>query len=151
MTIYLGADHRGFALKGPLIAFVQGMGYEVSDLGAKTLVPGDDYPDYAAEVARRVDADPEQNKGILICGAGAGVDIVANRFRKVRSVLGMNPDQVYAARHDDDANVLSLAADHVTEEVAKQMVKVFLVTPFSADARFSRRLDKIDAVILPPL
>lgn len=144
MTIYFGADHRGFKLKETLKAAVQGMGHEVVDLGAEQVDPNDDYPDFAAAVAKEVSTDPEQKRGVVLCGSGAGADITANRFKKVRSVLGISPDQVYAARHDDDANVLALSSDFTSEADAKKMLTVFLATPFGDANRFLRRIEKID-------
>jgi ribose 5-phosphate isomerase B len=120
------------------------MGYEVADMGAKEVVPDDDYADYAAAVAKKIALDPEQGRGIVLCGSGAGVDITANRFKKVRSVLGFSPDQVYAARHDDDVNILALASSFTSEEDAKKIIKIFLLTPFGDANRFLRRIEKMD-------
>ena len=146
MVIYFGADHGGFELKGRLMAFVKGMGYETADMGDTAPNPDDDYPDFAAKVAEKVSADPANARGILICRSGAGVDIVANKFKGVRSALATTPDQAYDGRHDDDANVLSLAADFTSPEDAERIVKVFLGTPFGGDARFERRLGKIKEI-----
>ncbi len=146
MVIYFGADHRGFALKGHLLELVRNMGYEVADCGNTALEPGDSYVIFASEVAKRVAADPAGSRGVVVCGAGAGVDMVANKFDGVRSVLGINPDQVHAARHDDDANVLSLAADMTEREDAEKMIKIFLATPFGNEPRRSERLAEIKEI-----
>lgn len=143
MLIYIGSDHRGFRLKGILSTFLRGEGYEVMDVGNKVYDEEDDYPDFAAMVGSGVAEDPGQRRGILACGSGVGVDVVANKFSGVRSVLGLSPDQVYAARHDDDVNVLSLSADFILEEDAQKMVKVFLATPFGREEKYRRRLNKI--------
>jgi len=144
MTIYFGADHRGFPLKERLRAALASKGYEVADMGAMTLDLNDDYVDFAAEVAKHVQHAPEVSRGIVICGNGAGVDITANKFKSVRSVLGFSADQVYAARHDDDVNVLALGADFIDEESAQKMITVFLSTPFDAEqSKYMRRLGKI--------
>src|SRR5579859_2456998 len=100
MTIYLGADHRGFALKEQLKAALQQDGFDVVDLGAETLVPDDDFPVYAGKVAEKVSAAPMDSRGILVCGSGFGVDIAANKFPHVRSALASSPDHAYQARHD---------------------------------------------------
>jgi ribose 5-phosphate isomerase B len=142
MVIYFGADHRGFALKQKLIPALKEKGYEVVDMGAAEVIEGDDYVDYAKLVAERVSADPE-SRGVLICGSGAGMSIAANKLRRVRASLGMSNDEVFDARHDDDLNVLCLASEFVSEEDAKSMVNVFLSTPFSAEERYVRRLNKI--------
>lgn len=147
MTIYLGADHRGFALKEKLKQMLAGEGYDVVDCGATTLVPDDDYPDYAKAVAEKVAKNPSAGKGgdfgVLICGSGFGMEIAANKFPGIRAVLPSSPDHAYQARHDDDANVLSIAADFTDEAAAQKIVKTFLVTPFAKEERYRRRLDKI--------
>ncbi|MDZ7343820.1 MAG: RpiB/LacA/LacB family sugar-phosphate isomerase [candidate division KSB1 bacterium] len=143
MVIYLGADHRGFELKEILKRYLRDAGYEVVDMGNLHKDDADDYSDFGRRVAEKISRDPLMSRGILICGSGAGMDILANKFRQVRSVLGFSPDQVFDARHDDDVNVLSLAADHLTEEAAKKIVDVFLKTPFGGEERYRRRLDKI--------
>ncbi len=146
MIIYIGADHRGFKLKEHLKTILKGDVYEVVDVGAKEIVPDDDYPIYAKAVAEKVSLSPSDTKGILICGSGFGVDEVANKFTRVRSALASSPDQVYQARHDDDANVLALAADFVDEPTAEKIVKIFLTTPFAKEPKYQRRLDEIGEI-----
>ncbi len=143
MVIYLGADHRGFNLKEALKSFLRDEGYEVHDMGASDYNKDDDYVDFAVQVAGAVARDSEHGRGILICGSGTGMDIAANKFRGVRATLGAMADQVFSARHDDNANVLALAADFMSELEAKKMVKVFLQTPFGDEERYRRRLEKI--------
>ncbi len=144
--IYFGADHRGFELKERLKVFAKNLGYEVSDLGAGSLVPDDDYSDYAKAVAEKIALDPAVAKGVLVCGGGTGMDISANKVNGIRSVLGISPDHVFAARHDDDANVLSLSSDFIVPEAAEQMTKIFLLTPFGGDERYRRRIEKIHEI-----
>lgn len=146
MVIYFGADHRGFNLKEILKNFLKEQGYEVLDLGNDHYDETDDYPDFAAKVANKVSWDPESSRGVVICGSGAGVDVTANKFPRVRATLGLIPDQVYDARHDDDVNVLSIAARFTSEEEAKKMVRVFVETPFGDEEKYRRRLEKISAV-----
>lgn len=146
MLIHFGADHGGYNLKESLKSFVGDKGYEIVDAGNTTYDESDDYPDFAAAVAGEVSEDPDHRRGIVICKSGVGVDIVANKFRGVRSVLGMSPDHVFAARNDDDVNVLSLAAEFATPEDAENMVKIFLATPFDTAERRVRRLDKIKEI-----
>jgi ribose 5-phosphate isomerase B len=146
MVIYIGADHRGFALKEQLKDALKNDAYEVVDMGAPALAPTDDYPDYAKLVAQKVSEVPSSARGILICGSGAGVDVVANKFLDVRSVLGISTDHVYQARHDDDVNVLSIASDFIEPDTALKMVKIFLSTPLAADEKYARRLQKISEI-----
>ncbi len=146
MTIYIGADHGGFNLKEYLKAALANEAYTVVDCGAAMVVPDDDYPDYALIVAKKVSADPMQNRGILICRSGFGMDITANKVDGVRSALAMSPDHAYQARHDSDANVLALAADFLDEPTALKIVKVFLGTPFAKEEKYARRLEKVRAI-----
>lgn len=143
MLIYLGSDHRGFRLKERIKSFLKNEAYEIVDKGNVVYDEKDDYPDFAAAVASEVNVDPQNRRGVLICGSGVGVDIVANRFPGVRSALVSSTDQANAARHDDDANILSLAADFVPEDEAEKIVKIFLITPFSGEERYKRRIGKI--------
>ncbi|MBI2033942.1 MAG: RpiB/LacA/LacB family sugar-phosphate isomerase [Candidatus Liptonbacteria bacterium] len=146
MVIYLGADHRGFSLKEAIKDFLQDKGYEVFDLGNSFYDEKDDYPDFAVKVAQKVSLNSETSRGILICGSGVGVDVTANKFKNVRSALGITSDQIYDARHDDNVNILSLAADYMNLEDAEKIVQVFLSTPFSGEERFSRRIEKITQI-----
>lgn len=143
MTIYIGADHRGFNLKERLKAILKNDGYDMVDAGAAQLAPADDYPDYASAVAEKVSAAPAEARGIVICGSGFGVDIVANKFNGVRAGLALTPDHAYQGRHDDDINVLALAADFVDETAAQNIMKIFLTTPFAKEGKYARRLAKI--------
>ena len=143
MLIYIGADHRGFQLKENLKEFLIRQGYEVIDAGNKVYDENDDYPDFVITVAKAVSQDPANRRGILICGSGVGVDVVANKFRGVRSALVGNSDQAYLSRNHNDANVLSLASDFLDEEQAKKILSTWLQTDFSNEPRHQRRLDKI--------
>lgn len=139
--IYLGADHRGFSLKEKVAQWLFEAGYEFLDVGAQSLVPGDDYTKYASEVASLVGGPT--SRGILICGSGVGVNVVANKFDGIRASIGKSAEQVRAGRNDDDMNILVLAADYTKEEEAKEMVKMFLETKFSGKFRYRRRLKEI--------
>jgi len=143
MIVYFGADHRGFELKKILKDYVKSLGYEVADLGDDNYDENDDYPDFASLVAEKVGAASDTSRGIVICGSGAGVDIVVNKFKNIRSTLALSSDQVFDARRDDDINILSLAADFTEPENAKNYTKVFLETSFSNEPRVKRRIEKI--------
>lgn len=143
MIIYIGADHRGFQLKAALKKFLEESGYTVNDMGNNHYDEGDDFVDFAMLVVKKVGADLFNSKGILICGSGVGVDIVANRFSGIRSALVSSPDQAMASRTDDDTNVLSLAADFTDFEQVKKIVSVWLQTPFSDEENHKRRIAKI--------
>lgn len=145
MKIYLGADHRGYSLKEKISRWLFEWGYEFTDLGANYLDPADDYTTYAEKVASIVGSE-EGSKGILVCGSGVGVDIVANKFDGARSSIGKNPDQVKAGRNDDDMNILVLAADYTKDDEAKQMLKVFIETKFGNKERYKKRLREISEI-----
>jgi ribose 5-phosphate isomerase B len=142
MKIFIGADHRGFELKNQLLAWLSESGYEVEDCGAKEFISTDDYPDYAEAVGRKV-AEEAGNRGIVICGSGAGVDIAANKIDGVRCSIGFNIEQVKAARKDDNLNVLALASNFVIFEDAKVLVDTFLHTPYDPTDNHARRIEKI--------
>lgn len=144
MLLYIGSDHRGYNLKEKLKVFIANKGYSTVDKGNFRLEPADDYPDFAAAVAREVAADPENRRGILICGSGVGVSIAANKFSLIRAALASNPDQAYASRSDLNANILCLSADFIDEETAKKILSVWLQTPFSGEERHRRRIKKIE-------
>jgi ribose 5-phosphate isomerase B len=143
MNIYIGADHGGFNLKGQLETELKNEGYAVIDVGDAKLIADDDYTDFARAVAEAVAQDSNLRRGIVICRSGFGADIAANKVKGVRAALAMSPDHIYQGRHDDDVNVLALAADFVTPEDASKMMKVFLTTPFAKEERYTRRIKKI--------
>lgn len=146
MIIYIGADHRGFELKEYLKNSLKGKGYELVDLGNDHYEKGDDYPDFAEKVAREVSLNYERAVGIVICGSGVGVDVVVNKFRKIRSALVATPDQAYDSRNDDNTNILSLGANYLKPEDAKNIAVTWLETPFSGEERHKRRLEKISKI-----
>jgi ribose 5-phosphate isomerase B len=142
--IYLAADHRGFQLKEKIKQWLIQWGYDSEDLGAFQLDPADDYPIYAKKVAESMD-EPD-DRGILVCGSGVGVDEVANKFDGIRSGVSISKEQIRAARNDDDINVLALASDYISEEEAKEIIKTFLETEFADEERFNRRLKEIGEI-----
>ena len=146
MLIYIGADHRGFELKESLKNFLEKKGYEVIDVGNAKFDENDDYPDFAKLVGDAVSKDPMARRGVLICGSGVGVDIVANKFKRVRSSLVFNPDQAFLARNDDDANVLSLPGVFLNEEEAEKILGTWLATGFSGQESHRRRIEKIGGI-----
>ncbi len=146
LKIYLGSDHRGYHLKEKIARWLFEWGYEFSDMGADHLDPEDDYTTYAERVASMVGSSSSSTRGILLCGSGVGVDVVANKFDGVRASIGKSVEQVKAGREDDDMNILVLAADYTKEEEAKEMVKAFLETNFSGKNRFKKRLSDIKKI-----
>lgn len=146
MTIYLGADHRGFALKEQVKEWLLARGERVEDVGAATFNASDDYPDFGARAANEVSKSPDERRGILFCGSGIGIAVAANKVKGIRASLVTTPELAHAARNDEDLNVLSLSADHTDFEAAKKIIETFLTTPFSSEERHHRRRDKITAL-----
>ena len=146
MTIYLGADHRGFELKEKLKEWLKGHGYSAEDLGAHKLEPEDDYVDFAVAVAQKVSEGPDAHKGILICGSGQGMAIAANKFKGVYAALCWNEGVAKQSREHGNANVLVLPADELPFDFAVKIVEVWLDTPFRGEERHARRLKKIYGV-----
>ena len=146
--LFLGADHRGFKLAEALVIWAKEQNLPLFHVGAMTYDANDDFIDYAVAVADRVRNEIVANRpamGIIICGSGVGVDIVANKSLHIRSCLGFNNEQIRRARNDDDVNVLSLGADYVDVSTAKQFVLTFINTPFNdQEERYVRRLKKLE-------
>lgn len=144
VLIYLAADHRGFQLKEKVKQWLTEWGYDHEDMGAFEYDPTDDYPIYAKKVAENM--DESDDRGILVCGSGVGVDEVANKFDGIRSGLAISKEQIKAARNDDNINVLALASDFISEDEAKEIVKTFIDTEFADEERFNRRLKEVEDI-----
>jgi len=145
MKVFIGADHKGYELKEKIAKWLFEMDHAFQDLGAPSLDPHDDFTKYAEEVASLV-AKNEGSRGVLLCGSGVGVEIVANKFDGVRAGLGENVLQVEKGRSDDDMNVLVIAADFTSEKEAKAILIAFLETKFSGKARYEKRLEEIEKI-----
>jgi len=143
MAVYLGADHRGFEIKEALKPYLKELGYEVVDLGNDHFDEKDDYPDFANAVAGKVFKNPETDKGILICGSGIGMSIAANKFKGIRAAQVDKIEQAVLSRKDNNANVLTLSGNDLSESEAKEIVKTWLETPFSNEQKHERRIGKI--------
>jgi len=142
-SVALGADHGGFALKEKLVAFLGELGYRVEDCGTSS-AEAVDYPDFAHEVARRV-ASRACTWGIVVDGAGIGSAMVANKVPGVRAALCYDLSSARNSREHNHANVLTLGAGLVGENLARQIVQEWLATPWGRD-RHARRVQKIQAV-----
>jgi len=145
MKVYLAADHAGFKLKEEIKKYLQQQNYAVVDCGAFSIDPSDDYPNLISKVGEAIENDPE-SFGIIFGKSGAGEEIVANKFKNVRAVLGFSKENVELSRQHNNANVLSLGAEFETFENAKKLVDVFLKTPFFGDQRHIRRIDEIKKI-----
>lgn len=139
--VYLGSDHAGFKLKEKLKVYLAKKGILYEDLGTHSLDPVD-YPDFAFKVAKRV-AEEKDERGILICGSGTGMVIAANKVRGIRAVAAYDKYSAKMSRLDNDTNILGLRVRFFPFEKIKEIVSVWLKTPFSGKERHQRRINKI--------
>jgi ribose 5-phosphate isomerase B len=143
--IIIAADHGGYALKEALKPRLTEMGLVVTDIGTDS-DQAVDYPDFGAKAAGAVSTGLFQ-RGILICGSGVGMSIVANRFPCVRAALCLDEETARLGRMHNDANILVLAGRKTDPETAFRIVRTWLTTPFEG-GRHQRRLEKIRKVEL---
>ena len=141
MIIVLGSDHAGFELKQELVEYVRELGHRVLDVGTDSTAPVD-YPDFARKVGEAV-AKREAERGILLCGSGAGASIAANKIKGVRAALAHDHYTAHQAVEHDDANVLVLGARIIGAAVARELIEAFLGAQFTHEERHRRRLDKV--------
>lgn len=139
--IYIGADHGGYNLKEKVKEWLNDWGYTVQDVGNNEYDKDDDYTDFAISLGESVVR--EKTKGILICRSGEGMCIAANKVRGVRAASCISEKEALATREYNNANVLCLSADLVSEEDNQKIIKTFLETIFSSDERHIRRINKI--------
>jgi ribose 5-phosphate isomerase B len=139
--IIIGADHAGYPLKETLKPLLERMGFDVTDAGTDSESPVD-YPDVGGSVGKAVSTGLFR-RGILICGSGVGMSIVANRFPGVRAALCLDPETARLSRMHNDANLLVLAGRKTAISTAEAIVETWLTTPFEA-GRHQRRVEKID-------
>lgn len=142
MRIAIGADHGGFSLKQDIATRLRDEGREVVDLGAPTLDPADDYPDFALAVAREV-AEGRAARGIVICGSGVGAAIAANKVKGARASICHDTYSAAQGVEHDDMNILVLGARVIGTELARVLVEAFLRATYSAEPRHQRRLNKV--------
>jgi len=143
MRIALASDHAGFRLKDHLAASLAAAGHDVLDLGTDS-TEAVDYPHYAEPAARAV-ADGEADRGVLVCGSGNGVAIVANKISGIRAVNAHDPGEAELARRHNDANVVTLSGARLDADTADAIVATFLATDFDG-GRHARRVDQIAAL-----
>ena len=140
MRIIIGSDHAGFALKESVKGFLSSAGCRVFDAGTHRDASVD-YPDYGVLAAGRVSSG-EFEKGILVCGSGVGMAIVANKFPGVRAAVCLDEETARLSRRHNDSNILVLAGRKTEAAAAERIIKTWLETPFEG-GRHQKRLDKI--------
>ena len=140
--IILGSDHAGFERKEEVRAYLTTLGFEVKDVSEPVYDAKDDYPKYAAEVARQV-ANKSYDRGIAMCGSGIGASIAANRFSGVRAALCLTPEMALLSRRHNDSNVLVLAGRLTGREEMVRIVDAWLAEGFEG-GRHLRRVGQLD-------
>lgn len=142
MNILVSNDHAGVKLKNEVKSFLEDKGYVVENLGDNS---GEsvDYPDIIHPLAKEI-SENKDKKGIIMCGTGNGVSMVANKYEGVRAGLCWSKEIAELIRKHNDANVLSLPARFISTKEALEIVQVFLETDFEDGGRHERRVEKID-------
>ncbi len=141
MRVAIGSDHAGFALKQDLVTRLKRVDHEIIDVGAHDSRPSD-YPDSAAAVARAVMAG-EAERGVIVCGSGAGASIAAGKITGVKSATIHDVYTAHQAVEHDDMNVLALGAKVIGNTTATEIVDTYLGAVFSGEERHMRRLRKV--------
>ena len=144
MRVALGSDHAGFELKNHLATILSDSGFTVFDLGTHT-ADSVDYPDFAAAVGKAV-VDGRADRGVVICGSGAGASVAANKIKGVRAVVAHDTYTAHQAVEHDDVNVLCLGSRVIGSAVAEELAVTFLSATFSGEERHLRRLNKVKAL-----
>jgi ribose 5-phosphate isomerase B len=140
----MAGDHAGFEMKRDLAEILRGQGHEVLDLGTHSTAAVD-YPDCAQSVADAL-TDGRADRGIIVCGSGAGVSIAANKVSGIRAAVVHDTYTAHQAVEHDDMNVLCLGARVIGPALARELVVAFLGAKFSGEERHQRRLNKILAI-----
>jgi ribose 5-phosphate isomerase B len=144
MRVAVAADHAGFPLKKTVVEALLALDVETQDLGAYDTASVD-FPDYAALVGRAIQKG-EADRGILLCGSGVGVCIAANKLHGIRAAITHDTYSAHQGVEHDGMNVMCLGARIIGEEVARELVRSFVGASFQQEARFIRRVDKINAL-----
>jgi len=144
MKIAIGSDHGGFRLKEIIKEYIEGRGYECEDFGT-TNEESVDYPDFALKVADSV-SNGKNPRGVLICGTGIGMSIVANKVPDIRATLCSDEYTAKMSREHNNSNILVLGGRTLDEKKAKSIVDVWLETEFTGEDRHVKRLKKIEDI-----
>jgi ribose 5-phosphate isomerase B len=141
MRLALSSDHAGYEMKRDLAAILGQKGHAVLDLGTHSTAPVD-YPDAAESVALALQ-NGDADRGIIVCGSGAGVSIAANKFAGIRAAVCHDTYTAHQAVEHDDMNVLCLGARVIGASLAHDIVAAFIGATFSGETRHLRRLEKV--------
>ncbi len=143
-VIAVAADHAGFPLKAQVVKELASLGWQVLDLGPVTPDPQDDYPDFAAAVARAVQSGQAQ-RGVVLCGSGVGATVAANKFKGVRACLCHDTYSAGQGVEHDDMNVLCIGGRIIGPALLTELLRAFANAKFTSEARHVRRLNKVIA------
>lgn len=141
MRVVIGADHAGYLMKQEIIAMLESRGMAVTDVGTDS-TERTDYPDFAAAVARAV-VSGQAERGIMVCGSGAGASIAANKITGARSAVVHDHYTAHQAVEHDDMNVLAIGARVIGPTTALEIVNAYLDARFTGEERHVRRLRKV--------
>jgi len=144
MRVAVGSDHAGFELKRDLAGYLAQQGHEVIDLGTHSTAPVD-YPDTAEAVATAV-RNGQADRGLLVCGSGAGVSVAASKFPGIRAAVCHDTYSARQAVEHDDLNVLCLGARVIGPALARALLDAFMAASFANGEQHLRRIAKIDAI-----
>lgn len=144
MKIACGFDHAGFTLKPAIMQAVVDAGHEPIDLGTHSAEPVD-YPDVAIKLGRTVNSGVAE-RGILVCGSGAGVSVAASKIKGIRAATLHDEYSAHQAVEHDDVNVLCLGSRVIGEQLAIEIVQKFLASKFNGEERHMRRLVKVNQI-----
>ena len=144
MRVAVGSDHAGFELKRDLAGYLAQQGHEVIDLGTHSTAPVD-YPDTAEAVATAV-RNGQADRGLLVCGSGAGVSVAASKFPGIRAAVCHDTYSARQAVEHDDLNVLCLGARVIGPALARALLDAFMAASFANGEQYLRRIAKIDAI-----
>jgi RpiB/LacA/LacB family sugar-phosphate isomerase len=144
VRVAIGADHAGFQLKEDLAKLLAEQGNAIFDMGTHSESPVD-YPDYAASVGRAV-REGRADRGVIVCGSGAGAAIAANKIKGVRAALAHDTYTAHQAVEHDDANVIAIGSRVIGRALAEEIITAFMLARFTGEDRHVRRLNKVKAL-----
>ncbi len=145
MRIACGFDHGGFPLRETIFDAIRAGGHEPLDLGACELDPADDYPDFALAVCGAIRSG-EAERGVLVCGSGAGVAVAATKVEGIRAAMAHDTYTAAQCVEHDSVNVLALGARVIGPVIAEELVAAFIGAEFTAEERHARRLAKVEEI-----
>lgn len=145
MRIAIGSDHAGFTLKQHIAGFLEAAGHDVLDLGAFTVDPLDDYPDFSKAVGEAV-KDARAERGVLICGSGVGASVAANKIPGIRAAMCHDTYSAHQGVEHDDMNVIVFGSRIIGVALAEELVVAYLRASFTHEERHARRLAKVRAI-----